>query len=402
LSRRAIIIVLDSVGIGEMPDAHLFGDEGSDTLGNLSREFSEGLRLPNMGRLGLGNIAYLNGVSRDHNATGGWGKCAEKSPAKDTTLGHWEIAGVISRKPFPTYPSGFPREILDSFEQAIGIETIGNVAASGTEIIERLGEEHVRTRKPIVYTSADSVFQIAAHEELYPPDRLYDLCRTARRILDGDHRVGRVIARPFVGNPGNFERTRNRKDFSVPPPEPTILDRVKAAHLQSIGIGKIGDIFNHQGLTAEIHTRSNEEGMLATLMQINEAQDGLIFTNLVDTDMIYGHRNDTVGYRKALEAFDSHVPRLLSALHPDDLLIITADHGCDPTTPSTDHSREYVPLLAYSRHMRKGVDLGIRETFSDTAATIAAYFDLEPIRSGKSYLEQLALTPAFSVGTHGH
>ncbi len=389
MASRAIIIVLDSVGIGEMPDAAKFGDTGSDTLGNLSRAFPDGLRLPNLGALGLGNIADLRGVPATPRPLAGHGKCAEKSPAKDTTLGHWEIAGVISKKAFPTYPNGFPREVLDPFESAIGRETLGNIPASGTEIIQRLGDEHVRTGKPIVYTSGDSVFQIAAHEEVVPLEQLYEMCRAARRILDGPHRVGRVIARPFVGASGRYERTRNRHDFSVPPPGPTLLDLAKGAGLASIGVGKIGDIFDHRGLTAEIPTKTNDDGVLATLIQINEAPAGLIFTNLVDTDMIYGHRNDTVGYRAALEAFDAHVPRILQALRPDDLLLITADHGCDPTTPSTDHSREYVPILAYSKKLASGCNLGIRTTFADVAATACDLLGLNALDTGRSFLREL-------------
>ncbi|AXA35310.1 Phosphopentomutase [Candidatus Sumerlaea chitinivorans] len=393
MPRRAVIIVLDSVGIGELPDAHLFGDEGSNTLGNLSRAFPDGLRLPNMAKLGLGNIAELRGVPPDPQAIGGWGKCAEKSMAKDTTLGHWEIAGIISEKPFPTYPNGFPPEIIQEFERRIGRGTLGNIPASGTEIIQKLGDEHVRTGKPIVYTSADSVFQIAAHEEVIPLEELYEMCRIARELLDGPHRVGRVIARPFIGTSGNYTRTRNRRDFSVPPPRPTILDRLKENGYAVIGVGKIGDIFAHTGLTHEIHTGANEKGILATLVQLNEAPDGLIFTNLVDTDMIYGHRNDTVGYRASLEEFDSYLPKILSALQPEDLLIITADHGCDPTTPSTDHSREYVPLLVYSKAMPHGVNLGTRETFADTAATIAEFFNIAWDGPGTSYLRQVLPQP---------
>lgn len=391
MARRVILIVLDSVGIGELPDAELFGDAGSNTLGNLSRAFPEGLRLPNMEKLGLGNIAPLNGVSPCPTVVAGWGKCAEKSMAKDTTLGHWEIAGVISEQPFPTYPNGFPPEIIEEFERRIGRKTLGNIPASGTEIIQRLGDEHVRTGKPIVYTSADSVFQIAAHENVIPLEELYRMCLIAREILDGPHRVGRVIARPFVGTSGQYERTRNRKDFSVPPPSPTILDRLKENGFVTIGIGKIGDIFAHKGLTKEVHTGANEKGILATILEINEAPDGLIFTNLVDTDMLYGHRNDTVGYRKSLEEFDSYLPKIIDAMHEEDLLVITADHGCDPTTPSTDHSREYVPLLVYSRQMRSGVNLGTRETFADTAASIAEFFKIPWSGPGTSYLRELGL-----------
>ncbi|MGC8742176.1 MAG: phosphopentomutase [Candidatus Sumerlaeaceae bacterium] len=389
MPRRFVIIVLDSVGIGALPDAHLFGDEGSDTLGNLSRAFPDGLRLPNMAKLGLGNIADLRGVPPRPDAIGAWGKCAEKSMAKDTTLGHWEIAGVISEQPFPTYPHGFPPEIIEEFERRTGRKILGNIPASGTEIIQKLGDEHVRTGRPIVYTSADSVFQIAAHEEVIPLEELYRMCEIAREILDGPHRVGRVIARPFVGTSGNYTRTRNRKDFSVPPPRPTILDRLADAGFATIGIGKIGDIFAHRGLTKEVHTGPNEKGIIATIQELHEASDGLIFTNLVDTDMIYGHRNDTVGYRQSLEEFDSYLPKIMECLRSEDILVITADHGCDPTTPSTDHSREYVPLLAYSPRMAHGVNLGTRETFADTAATVASYFGISWDGPGSSYLDSL-------------
>lgn len=389
MSKRAVVIVLDSVGAGAMPDAAAYGDEGADTLGNLSRAFPEGLHLPNLGKLGLGNILEIRGVPPDPAASGGWGKCAELSPAKDTTLGHWEIAGVVARTPFPTYPDGFPREVLDPFERQIGVESIGNIPASGTEIIQLLGDIHVRSRKPIVYTSGDSVLQIACHEEVYPLEELYEMCRVARRILDGPHRVGRVIARPFTGQSGNYQRTRNRRDFAVPPPEPTLLDHLKEAGLETIGIGKIGDIFAHQGLTREIPTKSNEEGILATLMQINEAPDGLIFTNLVDTDMIYGHRRDTAGYRASLEAFDAYVPRIIKALGKDDLLIITADHGCDPTFPGSDHTREFAPLITYSKGMAGGIDLGVRRTFADTAQTIATMFEVSADYGAVSFLDEL-------------
>jgi phosphopentomutase len=390
-ARRAIIIVLDSVGIGELPDAHLFGDEGSNTLVNLANKFPEGLRLPNLGRLGLGNITTIRGVPADDTAIGGWGKCAERSPAKDTTLGHWEIAGVVSTQAFPLYPEGFPPEVMEPFEAAIGSGTLGNRPASGTQILEELGDEHVRTGKPIVYTSGDSVFQIAAHEEAYGLERLYEICEIARRMLQGKHRVGRVIARPFIGPSGAYERTRNRRDYSVPPPEPTILDLVKDAGMESIGVGKIGDIFDHTGLTREVHGKGNEPCILATIDEMRSAGSGLIFTNLVDTDMMYGHRNDSPGYRAALEHIDSFVPKILNALRAGDLLIFTADHGCDPTTPSTDHSREYVPLLVYSRAMRGGVDLGTRETFADVAMTVAEYLGVNRPKSGTSFLEALGL-----------
>ncbi len=390
MAKRAIIIVLDSVGVGALPDAAEYGDEGADTLGNLSRAFPNGIHLPNLGKLGLGNIIKVRGVPPDPSAKSAWGKCAEQSKAKDTILGHWEIAGVVSGTPFPTYPFGFPREILDAFEREIGVETLGNIPASGTEIVQRLGDIHVQSGKPIVYTSADSVFQIACHEEVYPVERLYEICRTARPILDGPHRVARVIARPFLGANGSYQRTRNRRDFAVPAPEPTLLDRMNEAGYDVTGIGKIGDIFAHRGLTREIPTRSNEEGILATLVQLNEAPDGLIFTNLVDTDMLYGHRRDADGYRASLEQFDAYVPKLLHGLQKDDLLIITADHGCDPTFKGTDHTREYVPLIVARKGQPSGCNLGTRTSFTDTAAAVAELFELPDAAEGRSWLSELS------------
>ena len=389
MSKRAVIIVLDGVGIGALPDAAEYGDVGSNTLVNLSRVFDQGLHLPNMAKVGLGNVANIRGVPPDPIASGGWGKCAEASKGKDTTTGHWEIAGVVSHEPFPTYPNGFPPEVIGEFEQRIGRETLGNYPASGTMVIQELGDEHVATGHPIVYTSADSVFQVAAHEDVVPLEKLYEMCAVARELLNGKHQVGRVIARPFNGDQGAYKRTKNRKDFSLPPPEPTLLDYLKDAAWATIGVGKIGDIFDHRGLTSEIHTKTNEEGILATMMQINEAPDGLIFTNLVDTDMIYGHRNDQAGFKKALETFDHFLPKIMQALHKDDLLILTSDHGVDPTTPGTDHSREYTPLLVYSKRMPKGCDLGTRNSFADTAATVLEFFGVKHKCPGTSYLSQL-------------
>ncbi|MGI8904955.1 MAG: phosphopentomutase [Candidatus Sumerlaeaceae bacterium] len=397
MAKRAIIIVLDGVGIGELPDAAEFGDVGSNTLGNLSHAFADGLHLPNMGKLGLGNIATIRGVPADPMAVGAWGKCAEASRGKDTTTGHWEIAGIISSTPFPTYPHGFPDAVIRAVEERIGVGTLGNVVASGTEIIQLLGDAHMATGKLIVYTSADSVFQLAAHEDVIPVEQLYFMCLAARRILDGEHRVGRVIARPFTGTSGNYKRSRNRQDFSVPPTELTVLDRLKDAGYETIGIGKIGDIFDHRGLTQELHTKSNEEGILTTLIQINESREGLIFTNLVDTDMIFGHRNDIKGFKGALEYFDKFLPKIMQALHKDDLLIITADHGVDPTTASTDHSREYAPLLVYNRQMQAGIDLGVRTTFADTAASILEFFGLHGGGSGTSYLNEVLPTRAVAA-----
>jgi phosphopentomutase len=395
LKQRAIIVVLDSVGIGALPDAERFGDAGSHTLGNLARCFTTGLRLLHLEALGLGCIARIEGVKAAAEPLGNYGKCAEQSQAKDTIIGHWEIAGLISSKPLPTYPKGFASEILEPFCDQIGIKVLGNVPASGTEIINRLGDEHIRTRKPIVYTSADSVFQIATHEEVYPVEELYEMCRIARRLLTGKHRVGRVIARPFVGKSARYIRTAKRKDFSVSPPEETLLDFLSEAGYEVVGIGKIGDIFSGQGLTRDIHTASNAEGIAQTIRMISDLRrPGLIFTNLVDFDMLYGHRNNLQGYKKALEEFDASLPDILNAMHEHDLLILTADHGCDPTTPSTDHSREYVPLLVYGKAFRSGVNLGTRRSFADIAKTIDQFFALDKVRNGISFLDSVTRDPA--------
>ncbi|MDK2793736.1 MAG: phosphopentomutase [Caldanaerobacter sp.] len=341
--QRVILIVLDSVGVGELPDAYKFGDEGTNTLGHVVEK--TGIKLPTMEKLGLGNIIPLKTVAPNPNAIGAYGKMAEKSAGKDTTTGHWEIAGLIVEKPFPTYPEGFPKEIIEEFEKRIGRKVLGNKPASGTEIIKELGEEHIKTGYPTVYTSADSVFQIAAHEEVIPLEELYRMCEIAREILKGDHAVGRVIARPFIGSPGNFVRTANRKDFSLKPFGPTVLDMLKEAGYQVYAVGKIEDIFAGQGITDSIHTGNNDEGITATIEAMDAVKKGIIFTNLVDFDMVYGHRNDVNGYAKALKHFDERLPEIMLRLKEEDLLIITADHGCDPTTPGTDHTREYVPLL---------------------------------------------------------
>jgi len=387
--KRVILIVLDSVGVGELPDAYRFGDEGSNTLGHVTEK--TGVELPNMGQLGLGNIIPLKSVPENPNAIGGYGKMAEKSAGKDTTTGHWEIAGLFIEKPFPTYPHGFPDEIIKEFEKRIGRKVLGNKPASGTEIIKELGEEHVKTGFPIVYTSADSVFQVAAHEDVIPPVELYRICEIAREILKGDHAVGRVIARPFTGSSGNFVRTENRRDFSLKPFEPTILDMLKEAGYEVFAIGKIEDIFAGQGITGKNHTTNNDEGITATIKAMDEVKDGLIFTNLVDFDMLYGHRNDVEGYAKALKNFDDRLPEIMEKLTKEDLLIITADHGCDPATESTDHSREYVPLLVYSPLMKHGVNLGVRSTYADIAATIAEIFEVGSTKHGTSFLRELPL-----------
>jgi phosphopentomutase len=370
---RIAVIVLDGVGVGELPDAYLFGDEGSATLQNTA-EYVGGLNLPNLEKLGLGNVVPIKGVPPAENPLASYGKMAERSPAKDTTVGHWELMGVIKRKPFPTYPNGFPDEIIEPFKKAIKRDILGNIPASGTEIIKMLGEEHMRTGYPIVYTSADSVFQIAAHEEIIPPEELYKMCKIARRILKGKHAVGRVIARPFLGKPGSFYRTERRKDFSLPPPRPTILDIAKKAGYTTIAIGKVYDIFAGKGFTHHISSGSNKETMEKILEALKQDWDGILLANLVDFDMLYGHRNDPIGFANALKEFDDFLPTLLEAIG-DDVLFITADHGCDPTTPSTDHSREYVPVLFYQKG-RESHPLGTRKTFADLAGTIALLLNL--------------------------
>lgn len=384
MKRRVMLIVLDGVGIGALPDAHLFGDEGSNTLGNVARQV--GLNLPHLQRLGLGNIAPLEGIDPVAAPLAAYGKMAERSPGKDTTTGHWEMAGIILTKPFPVYPNGFPPEIIAEFEKRIGRQVLGNKPASGTVIIEELGAEHLATGKPIVYTSADSVFQIAAHEEVIPLEELYWMCRVAREILQGEHAVGRVIARPFIGRPGSFQRTANRHDFSLAPPSPTMLELVEAKGLEVVGVGKISDIYAGRGITRSLPTKSNMEGVDRTLKAWESLSAGLVFTNLVDYDMKFGHRNNAEGFAAALEEFDRRLPELMGVLEEDDLLIITADHGNDPTTPSTDHSREYVPLLIYGPQVKGGVYLGVRPTFADVGATVVDYLGAGGLPQGESLL----------------
>ena len=385
---RAIVIVLDSLGIGELPDAADYGDAGSNTLVHIA-EAVGGLHLPNLAAMGLGNIEYVDGVGPVQSPRACYGKMAELSHGKDTTTGHWEIMGVVTDHPFPVYPIGFPPEVVGEFESRIGRRVLGNKVASGTEIIEELGAEHLRTGRPIVYTSADSVFQIACHEEIIPVDELYEMCRAARRILVPPDNVQRVIARPFVGEPDAFVRTRRRRDFSVVPPRETLLDLIVKTSGQVIAIGKIEDIFAHRGISAALHTTTNADGIQATIASITEGQGTLIFTNLVDCDMLYGHRNDPHGYARALEEFDSALPEITSAMKEADMLVITADHGCDPTTPSTDHSREYVPLLVYGRRLNSGVDLGVRSTFCDVAATLADLLHVPGVVCGSTFGPQI-------------
>jgi phosphopentomutase len=381
-----VLMVLDSVGIGAMPDADAWGDAGSDTLGHILAV--EKPQLPNLRALGLGNIRPLAGLPPVEHPRGAFGKAAILSEGKDTTVGHWEMAGIYTPKPFPTYPRGFPPRIIEPFEKAVGRQVLGNRTASGTEIIRELGPEHMRTGRPIVYTSADSVFQVAAHEEVVPVEELYRMCRVARDLLDGPDRVARVIARPFVGAPGSFQRTGNRRDFAVPPPQPTLLDRLKESGLASISVGKIASIFDYRGLTELLEAHSNMEALDQTLRVLERAPAGLIFANLVDFDMLWGHRNDARGYARGLEDFDRRLPELQAALHADDCLILCADHGCDPTTASTDHSREYVPLLVFAPRMAGGIDLGTRPSLADMGQSIAANFGLAlPI--GRSFLDRL-------------
>lgn len=386
---RAILIVLDSVGVGELPDAPDYGDTGSNTLGNIVKS-SGGIRLPNMTNMGLGKIDGIDYLPVPGDISGSFGRMAEVSKGKDTITGHWEIAGIQLEYPFPTYPNGFSREILEKFEQLSGRGILGNCVASGTEIIKEYGEEHMRTGKLIVYTSADSVFQIAAHEEIVPLEELYRVCRIARDMLQGENMVGRVIARPFTGMPGSFSRTVNRRDFSAEPTAHTILDKLQQKGLDVIAVGKIEDIFSGKGITLAEHTKSNMNGVDITLKYMKEDNKGIIFTNLVDFDMVFGHRNNVEGYRQALEEFDARLPEIVAAMREGDLLIITADHGCDPTTPSTDHSREHVPLLVYGRNIKQDVNLGTRKTFADLASTIAETFGIENDFPGESFYGMIA------------
>ncbi len=381
---RVILIVLDSVGCGDAPDAAAYGDEGSNTLANTARAVG-GLKLPHLGALGLGNLTDIQGVPPTGNARGAYGRLTEVSAGKDTTTGHWEIAGVPLDRPFPLYPDGFPAGLMAEFEARIGRGWLGNYPRSGTEIIKELGAEHMATGKVIVYTSADSVFQIAAHEEIVPVEELYRICRLARELLTGEHAVGRVIARPFVGRPGHFTRTENRQDFSLVPPKDTILDVIKAAGQEVMGVGKIEDIFAHRGLTQSNHTGNNMAGVEAIIEFCQQENKGLIFANLVDFDSLYGHRNNPRGYADALEAFDRRLPEIEIAMRGYDVAIITADHGNDPTTPGTDHSRERVPALVFGSHVKRNLNLGTRPTFADVSATIADLLAIEWTGAGESF-----------------
>ncbi|HPA54400.1 MAG TPA: phosphopentomutase [Bacillota bacterium] len=385
---RVILIVLDSVGIGELPDADMYGDSGSNTLGCLVRNVKD-FKLKNLEALGLGNIDRSIGLQIAENPTGSFGRAKEVSPGKDTTTGHWEIAGVTLSRPFPTFPEGFPKELVEAFERAIGVKTLGNEAASGTEIIARLGDKHVETGYPIIYTSADSVFQIAAHEEVIPFQKLYEICEKARALLKDEYAVGRVIARPFLGKSGSYKRTSNRRDFSLKPIKKTMLDIIVENGMNVAAVGKIEDIFAGEGISEAVHTKDNTDVVDKTLEYMSEDKTGLIFSNLVDFDMLYGHRNDAEGYAGALMAFDERLPEIFAAMKDSDVLIITADHGCDPTTDSTDHSREYIPILVYGRHVRQGTDIGTREGFSDIGATVLDLLGLPIEIDGKSFKTEI-------------
>jgi phosphopentomutase len=384
---RAIVIVMDSVGIGELPDASAYGDEGSDTLGNIARRVP--LHVPTLRALGLGRVASIGGAPAPASPNAAVGRMAEASAGKDSVTGHWEMMGIVLDRPFPVFPNGFPAELLETFSRETGRGVLGNKAASGTQIIDELGPEHMRTGSLIVYTSADSVFQIAAHEDVVPVPELYRACEMAYKLVGEGLGVGRVIARPFVGSPGRFERTANRRDYALPPSGETLLDRVKAASLPVIAIGKIDDLFAGRGITRAIHTRSDDDGMDQIERQMDGVDRGLIFTNLVDFDTQYGHRNDVDGYARNLERFDARLATLLPRLQGDDVLIVTADHGNDPTTPSTDHAREYVPLLVAGVRVRAGTDLGTRRTFADVGQTLAEIFAVGRLAHGTSFLPEI-------------
>ena len=385
---RVIVAVLDGVGVGELPDAAEYGDTGSNTLVNTAVEVG-GLSLPNMGRLGLGNIQPIAGVPPVSRSRGCYGKMSERSPGKDSVTGHWEMMGIVLERPFPTYHNGFPPEVINEFENRIGSRVLGNVPASGTEIIKQLGEEHLRTGYPIVYTSADSVFQIAAHEVVIPIDRLYEICRTARELLTGEHSVGRVIARPFEGDSGTFRRTERRKDFPLDPPR-NALDVIAESGRTVHAIGKIHEFFNGRGIQSWDQTTNNADHIKALVEAIESSSAGFVFANLEDFDMLFGHRNDSRGFAEALESFDAELPGVLGRMRPDDLLILTNDHGNDPTTPSTDHSREYAFLLAYSPAFREGRNLGIRRSFADLGTTVLDIFHLPSWKCGSSFLREMA------------
>ena len=391
-SPRAIVVVLDSVGCGALPDAHLYGDEHANTLGNVARA-ADGLTIPHLQELGLGNITSIAGVAATHFPSGWWGRAAESSQGKDTTTGHWELMGLLSEQAFPTYPQGFPVELMDAFTRESGYGWIGNVPASGTEILNLLAEEHIRTGKVIVYTSADSVFQIAAHEEIIPVEELYRICQTTRdKVCVGDHSVGRIIARPFIGTPGAWKRTHRRRDFALPPTAKTVLDSLAATGISTHGVGKIGEIFAWRSVARSPHVENNMDAWDKLIQAVEGENNDFVFANLVDFDMLWGHRSDAHGYAKGLEALDERLPELLNVMIPGDLLIITADHGCDPTDESTDHTREYVPIVALRAGDAGGGALGVRDTFADIGATVADFYGAEPPSVGTSFLGLMVAT----------
>lgn len=383
--KRAVILIMDGVGIGELPDALEYGDEGSNTLVNLAR-ICGGLNLPVLEKLGLGNIGSIKGVPPQKKPLACFGKMAEKSPGKDSISGHWELCGIILKKPFPTYPNGFPDVVIKSFESNIGHEILGNMPASGTEIIKKLGEEHIKTKKPIVYTSADSVFQLACHTDVFSLPELYEFCRIARNILQGEHGVARVIARPFAGDPPTFYRTKDRRDYALAPPEPTLLDLAKEQGIMVIGIGKVDDLFSQRGFNESHHSVNDLECIDFVIRVLGEIDEGLIVANFVQFDMDWGHRNDAEGFRNGLIEMDGGIARIINEIKDGDILFVTADHGNDPTTISTDHSREYVPILAYSKK-KFGRDLGVRKTFADLAKTVARYHNMEGIKNGEDFFD---------------
>jgi len=388
--RRAILVVLDGVGAGANPDAHAYGDDGASSLEHCALAIG-GLTLPNLGSIGLGNITPILGTPPTSDARGSYGRMAEKGAGKDSTTGHWEITGVVLQKPLPTYPHGFPADLVAAFEQAIGRKVIGNKPASGTEIIKELGEEHVRTGYPILYTSADSVFQVAAHQDVIPLAELYHICEIARGMLTGENAVGRVIARPFIGEPGAFQRTEHRRDFSLAPLGTTLLDLLKASGKEVIGIGKIEDLFAGRGLTQRDHTETNRDGMAATLRWLERDFTGLLFVNLVEFDMLWGHRRDSKGYAQALRDVDRWFGQVQQVMRPEDAIFFTADHGVDPTYRGSDHTREEVPLLTYGKPIRAGVDLGVRASFADLGQTLAQTFGVGPLAAGTSFADNVGL-----------
>lgn len=393
MSKRVIWIILDSVGIGALPDAKDFGDEGANTLGNIAK-VQGGINIPNLVSLGIGNIEGAVNLEKSGYPLGVYCKANEISCGKDTTTGHWEMAGVWSKTPFPTYKNGFPEEIIDSFIEKTGVPgVLGNKPASGTAILEELGQEHMITKKPIIYTSADSVFQIACHEDVYSIDELYDMCQKARDILVGEHGVARVIARPFVDNDKDngvrFKRTSNRRDFSLKPTEPNLLTNIRDKGENVVAVGKIEDIFAGSGITEAVHTKDNMDGVDKTLEYMDTIKSGLIFTNLVEFDSVWGHRNDSKGYKEGLEQFDVRLKEILEKLQDEDILIINADHGCDPTTEGTDHTREYIPVLIYGKGIKENVNLGILDTFADIGQTIADVLGCGPIEIGTSFYEKI-------------